>query len=83
LVSATRHPEDLLRLLRDTPVDMDQWFRWREVLRGDAEGTLVRARIRDPVHEPHQPLGNLKGGVIGGLAQEGDYKLDARLDKAA
>lgn len=82
-VSATRHPEDLLRLLRDTPVDMEQWFRWREVLRGDAEGTLVERGFATLFMNRTNRSGILKGGVIGGLAQAGEYKLDARLDKAA
>jgi DNA adenine methylase len=82
-VAATRHPEDLLRMLRDTPVDMEQWFKWREVLRGDAEGSLVERGFATLFMNRTNRSGILKGGVIGGLAQVGAYKLDARLDKAA
>src|SRR5450830_1189799 len=35
--AVTEYPEDLLKLLWDTPVDMDQWFHWRSVLRGEID----------------------------------------------
>ena len=82
-VSATRHPEELLRLLHDTPVDMDQWFRWRGVLRGETEATLVERGFATLFMNRTNRSGILKGGVIGGMAQAGEYKLDARLDKPA
>lgn len=82
-VSATRHPEELLRLLYDTPVDMEQWFRWRGVLRGETEATLVERGFATLFMNRTNRSGILKGGVIGGMAQAGEYKLDARLDKAA
>ena len=80
-VAATRHPEELLRLLRDTPVNMEQWLKWREVLRGDVEGTLIEQGFATLFMNRTNRSGILKGGVIGGLAQAGEYKLDARLDK--
>ena len=82
-VSATRHPEELLRLLYDTPVDMEQWFRWRGVLRGETEATLVERGFATLFMNRTNRSGILKGGVIGGMAQAGEYKLDARLDKVA
>ncbi|WP_028603640.1 DNA adenine methylase [Ottowia thiooxydans] len=80
-ISATRHPEQLLRLLYDTPIDMDQWFRWRRVLRGETEATLVERGFATLFMNRTNRSGILKAGVIGGMAQTGEYKLDARLDK--
>lgn len=80
-VSVTRHPEELLRLLHDTPIDMDQWFRWRGVLRGETEATLVERGFATLFMNRTNRSGILKAGVIGGMAQTGEYKLDARLDK--
>ncbi|HDS1619387.1 TPA: DNA adenine methylase, partial [Stenotrophomonas maltophilia] len=40
-IAATEHPDDLLRLLHDTPVTMEQWFQWRAVLRGEREASVV------------------------------------------
>ena len=82
-VAATRHSDELLGLLRDTPVDMEQWFKWREILRGEVECTLVERGFATLFMNRTNRSGILKGGVIGGLAQSGEYKLDARMDKAA
>jgi DNA adenine methylase len=80
-ISVTHHPEELLRLLHDTPIDMDQWFRWRRVLRGETEATLVERGFATLFMNRTNRSGILKAGVIGGMAQTGEYKLDARLDK--
>jgi DNA adenine methylase len=80
-VSVTRHPEEILRLLHDTPIDMNQWFRWRGVLRGETEATLVERGFATLFMNRTNRSGILKAGVIGGMAQTGEYKLDARLDK--
>jgi DNA adenine methylase len=82
-VSVTRYPEDLLRLLRDTPVTMEEWLRLREVLRETTSATLVERGFATLFMNRTNRSGILKGGVIGGLDQSGPYKLDARLDKAA
>ena len=82
-VSVTRYPEDLLRLLNDTPVTIDEWLRWRDVLREVTPASLVERGFATLFMNRTNRSGILKGGVIGGLGQTGLYKLDARLDKAA
>lgn len=82
-VCVTRHSKALLRMLRDTPVDIEQWLKWREVVRGDANASLVERGFATLFMNRTNRSGILKGGVIGGLAQEGDYKIHARYDKAA
>lgn len=80
-VSITSHPEDVLRLLADTPVTMDQWLYWRSVLRGEVQVGQVERGFATLFMNRTNRSGVLKGGVIGGLAQAGTYKLDARLKK--
>lgn len=80
-VSVTRHPEDLLKLLRDTPPTIEEWLRWRDVLRETVPATLVERGFATLFMNRTNRSGILKGGVIGGLDQSGPYKLDARLDK--
>lgn len=82
-VSATRHPEDLLKLLHDTPPTIEEWLRWRDVLRETIPATLVERGFATLFLNRTNRSGILKGGVIGGLDQSGPYKLDARLDKKA
>lgn len=81
--TVTKHPESLLKLLHDTPVTMDEWFRWRAVLRGETEATLVEQGFATLFMNRTNRSGILKGGVIGGINQTGNYKLDARLKKDA
>ena len=80
-LAVTREPEGLLRLLNDTPVTMDQWFKWRAVLRGEIAASSVEQGFATLFMNRTNRSGILKGGVIGGLRQSGAYKLDARLKK--
>lgn len=60
---------------------MEQWFKWRTILRGEAEAAPVERGFATLFMNRTNRSGILKGGVIGGLAQDGDYKLDARFKK--
>lgn len=82
-VSATRYPEELLRLLHDTPITMTEWKRWRDVLRETTVASTVERGFATLFMNRTNRSGILKAGVIGGLDQDGPYKLDARFDKAA
>ncbi len=80
-VCVTRHPDELLKLLRDTPPTIEEWLRWRDVLRETIPATLVEQGFATLFMNRTNRSGILKGGVIGGLDQSGPYKMDARLDK--
>ncbi|OGT03091.1 MAG: DNA methyltransferase [Gallionellales bacterium RBG_16_57_15] len=79
--AVTRHPEAILRLLHDTPVTMEQWHHWRAVMRGELPADAIEHGFSTLFMNRTNRSGILKGGVIGGKAQAGDYKLDARLKK--
>ena len=79
--AVTRHPDEILKLLEDTPVTMDQWFKWRAILRGEVKTSLVEQGFATLFVNRTNRSGILKAGVIGGLAQSGSYKLDARFNK--
>lgn len=80
-MAVTKEPEEILRLLAETPITMAQWFHWRAVLRGDVEVSQVERGFATLFMNRTNRSGVLKGGVVGGLAQAGTYKLDARLKK--
>lgn len=82
-LTATRHPEELLQLLHDTPVNMEQWFKWRAILRGEVTSDLIQLGFATLFMNRTNRSGILKAGVIGGLQQDGNYKIDARFNKAA
>jgi DNA adenine methylase len=79
--AVTKEPEEVLKLLHDTPVTMAEWFKWRSVLRGEVAAGMVERGFATLFMNRTNRSGILKGGVIGGLTQSGSYKLDARFKK--
>lgn len=80
-LAVTQHSEELLALLASTPITMEQWFRWRSVLREESEASLVEKGFATLFLNRTNRSGILKAGVIGGKHQNGNYKLDARFKK--
>ena len=80
-IAATKHNDDLLELLNDTPITMKQWYKWRAILRGEKEGNVVEQGFATLFLSRTNRSGILKGGVTGGKEQQGQYKMDARFKK--
>lgn len=80
-VAATQHSEELIDLLNSTPITMDEWFKWRSVLREDCDASLIEKGFATLFMNRTNRSGILKAGVIGGKNQEGNFKLDARFKK--
>lgn len=80
-VAVTQQPEIMLKYLRDTPINMEQWFYWRGVLRGEISTSQEERGFATLYMNRTNRSGILKAGVIGGLKQNGPYKLDARFKK--
>lgn len=81
--SATKHSAALLELLESTPITMEEWFKWRAVLRGDRRAKLVEQGFATLFMNRTNRSGILNAGVIGGKSQAGTYSLDARFKKDA
>lgn len=80
--AATADPEGLLRLLYDTPITMDEWYRLRQMMLDQDPGvSMTEKGFATLFVNRTNRSGILKGGVIGGKAQTGSYKLDARFNK--
>lgn len=75
------HTEDLCRLIKDTPVDVDQWHRQRSVLDNAQSVTLLELGFSTLFLNRTNRSGIIHGGVIGGKEQTGKWKLDARYSK--
>jgi len=80
-VSVTQYADELLDLLESTPITMEEWFKWRSVLRNENEVSMVKKGFATLFLNRTNRSGILKAGVIGGKAQIGEYKLDARFKK--
>lgn len=79
--SITEQTDDFLKLLNDTPVTIDEWHKQKAIL-DDASNhdTLVIGFAAFFLNRTNR-AGILKGGVIGGKRQDGNYTLDARFNK--
>lgn len=77
--------EAFLRLLAEAPLTIEEWKRQREVYRRrhDVDVDPVDLGFATFYLNRTSRSGVLGAGVIGGFAQAGEYKIDARFDKKA
>lgn len=80
-MAVTQHSSSLLDLLESTPINMEEWFKWRSVLRDECESSVIEKGFATLFMNRTNRSGILKAGVIGGKNQDGKYKLDARFKK--
>ncbi|HCY61967.1 MAG TPA: DNA methyltransferase [Oxalobacteraceae bacterium] len=80
-ISVTQHSCALLELLESTPITIEEWFKWRSILREEHDASLVEKGFATLFMNRTNRSGILKAGVIGGKSQGGNYKLDARFKK--
>lgn len=73
--------EDLLALIRDTPVTMETWHAMRHIL-ADEDASPLELGFATFFLNRTNRSGILSAGVIGGKHQSGKWKLDARYNKA-
>ncbi|SDY54553.1 DNA adenine methylase [Citreimonas salinaria] len=74
--------DDLVDLIVSTPVTIDEWHRQRSVYRAGYKGSRLQYGFAALFLNRTNRSGIIKGaGVIGGLKQEGNYKLDCRFNK--
>lgn len=84
--SILHHTDDFLRMMWDTPVNMDSWHRQRAVYEvGNDEGDRSPLEIGFAtffLNRTNRSGIITKAGPIGGANQTGKYKLDCRFNKA-
>jgi DNA adenine methylase len=80
-ISVTQYSGALLKLLQSTPITIEEWLKWRSVLRDERKASLVEKGFATLFMNRTNRSGILKAGVIGGKNQDGEYKLDARFKK--
>jgi DNA adenine methylase len=79
--AAVQHTDQFLQLLDATPVNMDTWYRQKAIHEAPQNHDLVEVGFATFFLNRTNRSGILAGGVIGGKAQQGPYKLDARFNK--
>lgn len=75
---ATQQTTNLINMVANEPVTIDAWHHWRAVMFGQMHATELERGFATLFMNRTNRSGILKGGVIGGKAQTGAYKVDER-----
>lgn len=79
--SVLNETEGLLKLIADTPLDMEEWRRQREIYKDNEQHSSLEVGFSAFYLNRTCRSGILSAGVIGGNNQAGNYKIDARYNK--
>lgn len=80
---AVEQTKRLVKMIENTPINMDIWHQQKEVFQSPDKSTLLEIAFSTFFLNRTNRSGILKAGVIGGKNQTGKYKLDARFNKSA
>ena len=80
--AALNETEDLCRLITDVDVTIEEWQRQRSVQMDHSAEPLQLAFSTFFLNRTNHS-GIINGGIIGGKKQDGEWKLDARYNKAS
>ena len=75
---ATQQTAALSNMVANEAVTIEAWHHWRAVMLGQVACTELERGFATLFMNRTNRSGILKGGVVGGKAQNGTYKLDAR-----
>ena len=73
--------EEFLSMLEKTPLTVEEWRRQREIYRSADTSDPLQLGFAFFYLNRTNRSGVLTGGVIGGLNQTGNYKMDARFNR--
>ncbi|MEK4382425.1 DNA adenine methylase [Aeribacillus sp. FSL K6-2848] len=79
--SVLNKTDELCKLICDTPVTVEQWKKQKNVQKNAMNCSLLELGFSTFFLNRTNRSGILSGGVIGGLNQNGKYKIDARFNK--
>lgn len=79
--SIVENTEAFLKLIQDTEVTIEEWHKQKHILATPNNHSQIQHGFATFFLNRTNRSGILKGGVIGGKNQDGNYKLDARYHK--
>lgn len=79
--SVLNHTDDLCRLIREQPLTVDEWDRWKDIYRRQDEADELELGFAFFYLNRTNRSGILNAGVIGGRDQTGNWKIDARFNR--
>lgn len=81
--AALDHTEEMVKLILSTPLTIEEWRRQRSILVESCPDDHLKLGFAALFLNRTNRSGILKGGVIGGLAQNGRWLIDARFNREA
>lgn len=78
--AVVNHSREFCDYIMSVPMGMDEWERCHEVYQGTDEPSLELGKAAFFLNRTNRS-GIMRGGVIGGKAQTGAYKIDARFNR--
>lgn len=79
--SVLNNADVLCSMIDNTPVTMEEWHKQKEIINNTEKYDLLTIGFSTFFLNRTNRSGILKGGVIGGKEQAGEWKLDARYNK--
>lgn len=73
--------QTLCDLVQHTPVTLEEWHRQRAIFLDPAHPDITAKGFATLFLNRTNRSGILRGGVIGGLSQQGNYKMDCRFNR--
>jgi DNA adenine methylase len=79
--SVLNQTDDLCDLIKKVPVTIDEWRNQREIQANKYDAGLLELGFSTFFLNRTNRSGIIKGGIIGGINQLGQYKMDCRFNK--
>ena len=79
--SVVSQPEELCRLISETPVTIDEWIKQKSIQKNQNKFTQLEVGFSTFFLNRTNRSGIIWAGVIGGKTQDGKWKIDARFNK--
>ncbi|AMS33101.1 hypothetical protein AEM42_13315 [Betaproteobacteria bacterium UKL13-2] len=79
--SVLKHTDSLCDRLENTPINVEEWYRQRAVFSRGRRAKLADLGFATLFLNRVNRSGILGAGLIGGISQEGKWKLDARFNR--
>lgn len=76
--SILNYTDEFCQLIENTPITIDTWYEQREIQKNKTNAELLSLGFSTFFLNRTNRSGIIKGGVIGGLNQTGNYLIDAR-----
>lgn len=79
--SVLNETDDLCKLIENTPINIDTWLKFKELQKNKEDVPLLELGFATFFLNRTNRSGIIKAGVIGGINQNGNYKIDCRFPK--